>query len=345
LLFTPHVNAAPVQESLFVETGTAERVLDADVEQGRGRFLLAVAAVQEPHVLVQDQVAVPHGVVVLRHQGPDLGVPAQEPVELFVGDVKPGGVAQRVLARVLALQQEALEHLPTDGPQPFDVLGERFVHVVRVDHRVDLERDLVPSAPLAHLVELGHVVGPTALPSADRPVRVGVERVARHGQHVHVLAVPVHPLLLDQTSVAHYRHADTGPPEFRFAVTDQLAHEPAAVPDERFASRKVQLLHTGFRQHGQTALGLGQRQYERRLGRVKAKATAVVALPREVIVDAERHGLGTGCSCGARGVPGPRDGRERQSPAHRVPGVPQHFEKSRVPRYDGLHRMCVCAVG
>jgi len=273
-------------------------------------------------------------------------VPAQEPVELFVGDVEPGGVAPRAPARVLALQPVALEPLPPDRPQPVDVLGERFVHVVRVDHRVDLERDLVPSAPLAHLIELGNVVGPTALPSADRPVRVGVERVARHGQHVHVLAVPVHPLLLDQTSVAHYRHADAGPPEFRFAVTDQLAHEPAAVPDERFAPRKVQLLHTGFRQHGQAALGLGQRQHERRLGRVKAKAAAVVALPREMVVDAERHGIGcTGCSCSARGVPGPRDGRERQSPAHRVPSVPQHVEKSRVPRYDGLHRVFVCVVG
>jgi len=45
LLLTPQVHAASLQERLLVKTGTAERVLNADVKQGRGGFLFAVATV------------------------------------------------------------------------------------------------------------------------------------------------------------------------------------------------------------------------------------------------------------------------------------------------------------
>lgn len=212
-------------------------------------------------------------------------MPAQKLLKLFIGYVEPTGIAQRVRARVFALQQQALEHLPPDGPELIYVLSKQLVDVVRVHHRVDLERDFVLGAPFAHLVQLGDVVGARALQPADFPVRVGVERIARHGQHVHVIAVPAHPRFPDQAAVAHYRHADVGPLEFCLAILDQLTHEPTAVLDERLAAREVELLHTLLGQHGQPSFRFVQRQHERRFGRVKTKTATVVALSGEMVVD------------------------------------------------------------
>ena len=50
------------------------------------------------------------------------------------------------------------------------------------------------------------------------------------------------PAFSYQTSIAYYCHRLN--PQFRLAVTDQLSNEIAAFVDERFASRKVNFLHS-----------------------------------------------------------------------------------------------------
>jgi len=165
-----------------------------------------------------------------------------------------------------------------------------------------------------------------------------------------VLAVLLHPFLLDQAAVTYNRNADARPAQFRLAVFDEFAHKAAAVPDERLAARKIKFFHAGFRQHGQPALRHVQRQHERRLRRVEAKSAAVIALAREMVIHAERYGwlIRAGSSV-------PRDGRcshcahqrldyAPQSSAHHVPRRSHYFKELRVLHHSNGHRRRACSV-
>lgn len=146
----------------------------------------------------------------LRNQAREASVSVQEVLELQVADKEPLRLSQGFFSRVLAVNQQTLEHLqtqperhakeprtdirathpcvhlPADRVQHFDVVPHVLVHVERVDHRVDFERHFVGRAPVVDLVKVIDVAL-LALNSADQLVGVLVETVAGDGQDVQIV--------------------------------------------------------------------------------------------------------------------------------------------------------------
>ena len=74
-LLWPLVLAPALEEHGLVKAGHVHGCLHPHVQQGQGGRLAPPGVVQEPHVLVQDEVGVPHGVVWFRYKTSDRSVP------------------------------------------------------------------------------------------------------------------------------------------------------------------------------------------------------------------------------------------------------------------------------
>jgi len=186
----PLVDPQPPHEGLLVKAAILHGLLDTNVKDGLGRDLASLGAVKKPHLLVEDEVRVTHHGVALRHQALELLVAVQKALELLVGDHKGLGVAKIVAgATVFSLEDEALEDLPPLGSELLDALHHVLVDIVAVDDAVELEHDVVFTAPLADLQHLLAVVPLIPLlPGGPADLLVGlvVERVTRDRQDVEV---------------------------------------------------------------------------------------------------------------------------------------------------------------
>ena len=74
-LLRPLVLATPLEEHALVKACPVHGGLHPHVQQGAGGRLAAACVVQEPHVLVQDEVGVPHRIVRFRNKTGDRSVP------------------------------------------------------------------------------------------------------------------------------------------------------------------------------------------------------------------------------------------------------------------------------
>ena len=128
MYYTPVREASPVQDFIFlgplifpsslhkhflIESCSIDSRLNTNIKQGHGGVLPAAGVVQEPHVLVQDEVGVPHLLIVLRHQTLDVMVIVKEVSPLGVSDQERIHLSQSSRSHVLSIYRQTLKHLPS----------------------------------------------------------------------------------------------------------------------------------------------------------------------------------------------------------------------------------------
>ena len=115
-----------------------------------------------------------------------------------------------------------------------------------------------------------------------------VRNVIPDAENVQVLSVLAEPVLGNATTVGDDGGVDA---ELLLAVPDQVPEKLG--PEEGLPTGKVDLAHAPLlAQHAEAAARLALGEAVRGLGGVEAEAAGVVALPRDVVVDAEALGHG-----------------------------------------------------
>ena len=111
-LLRPIVLAISLPEHVLVKASFGERGGHVDIQDAGGRIFATLRAVEEAHLLVENQVRVAHGVIGLWHQHPRATVPLNKGFKLLAADYKLIDIALGSGSGVLAVNREYLEALP-----------------------------------------------------------------------------------------------------------------------------------------------------------------------------------------------------------------------------------------